>query len=142
MVDVAINPDEPPLPDKVSCDQAKRLAEAGLRGQPHKASIATTLFKDKIQQLKDQHHPRTAGDAHPDRPATLHIRDDHALAVRSMVMIAGLVDNPSVGPSAVGACGWDGRGRGRGRCPAEIEFVGGQRPGEEVTLSVRTLGPA
>jgi pyruvate dehydrogenase (quinone)/pyruvate oxidase len=52
LVDVAVDPDEPPLPGKVSYDQAVKFAEAWLRGQPHKASIATTLFKDKIQQLK------------------------------------------------------------------------------------------
>ena len=32
--------------------QAKKFAEAFLHGQPHKATIATTLFKDKIQQLR------------------------------------------------------------------------------------------
>jgi pyruvate dehydrogenase (quinone)/pyruvate oxidase len=52
LVDVAVNPDEPPLPSKVSYDQAKKFAAAWLRGQPNKASIATTLFRDKIQQLK------------------------------------------------------------------------------------------
>jgi pyruvate dehydrogenase (quinone)/pyruvate oxidase len=52
LVDVAVNPDEPPLPGKVSYDQAKKFAASWLRGQPRKASIATTLFKDKIQQLK------------------------------------------------------------------------------------------
>ncbi|MFF5290253.1 thiamine pyrophosphate-dependent enzyme [Paractinoplanes globisporus] len=52
LVDVAVNPDEPPLPGKVSYDQAKKFAEAWLHGQPRKASIASTLFKDKIQQLK------------------------------------------------------------------------------------------
>jgi pyruvate dehydrogenase (quinone)/pyruvate oxidase len=51
LVDVAVNPDEPPLPGKVSYEQAKKFAEAWLRGQPHKAAIATTLFKDRIQQL-------------------------------------------------------------------------------------------
>jgi pyruvate dehydrogenase (quinone) len=52
LVDVAVDPDEPPLPGKVSYDQAKKFATAWLRGQPHKAAIATTLFKDKIQQLR------------------------------------------------------------------------------------------
>jgi pyruvate dehydrogenase (quinone)/pyruvate oxidase len=52
LVDVAVNQDEPPLPGKVSYDQAKKFAEAWLRGQPRKASIATTLFKDKIERLK------------------------------------------------------------------------------------------
>jgi pyruvate dehydrogenase (quinone) len=52
LVDVAVDPDEPPLPGKVTYEQAKKFAEAWLHGQPRKAAIATTLFKDKIQQLK------------------------------------------------------------------------------------------
>ncbi|BCY08360.1 thiamine pyrophosphate-dependent enzyme [Actinoplanes sp. L3-i22] len=52
LLDVAVNPDEPPLPGKVSYDQAKKFAASWLKGQPHQAAIATTLFKDKIQQLK------------------------------------------------------------------------------------------
>ncbi|MFF5229859.1 thiamine pyrophosphate-dependent enzyme [Dactylosporangium sp. NPDC000521] len=52
LVDVTVDPNEPPMPGKVSYEQAKKFAQAFLHGQPHKASIATTLFKDKIQQLK------------------------------------------------------------------------------------------
>ncbi len=52
LVDVAVDPDEPPMPGKVSYEQAKKFAQAFLHGQPHQASIATTLFKDKIQQLR------------------------------------------------------------------------------------------
>ena len=52
LLDVNVNPDEPPLPGKVEYEQAKKFTEAFLRGQPHKATIATTLFKDKIQQLR------------------------------------------------------------------------------------------
>lgn len=52
LVDVNVNPAEPPLPGKVEYDQAKNFALAFLRGQPHRATIATTLFKDRIQQLK------------------------------------------------------------------------------------------
>jgi pyruvate dehydrogenase (quinone) len=52
LVDVNVNPDEPPLPGKVEYKQAKKFAEAFLRGQPRKATIATTLFRDKIEQLK------------------------------------------------------------------------------------------
>jgi pyruvate dehydrogenase (quinone) len=39
LLDVAVNPDEPPLPGKVSYDQAKKFAESWLHGQPRKASI-------------------------------------------------------------------------------------------------------
>ena len=35
----------------IAYDQAKKFAQAFLKGQPHKAAIATTLFKDKIEQL-------------------------------------------------------------------------------------------
>ncbi len=52
LVDVDVNPDEPPLPGKVEYQQAKKFAEAFLRGQPHKATIATTLFRDKIEQFR------------------------------------------------------------------------------------------
>jgi pyruvate dehydrogenase (quinone) len=52
LLDVDVNPDEPPLPGKIEYEQAKKFAEAFLRGQPHKATIATTLFRDKIDQLK------------------------------------------------------------------------------------------
>lgn len=52
LVDVAVDPNEPPMPGKVEYDQAKKFAQAFLRGQPHKAAIATTLFKDKIQQMR------------------------------------------------------------------------------------------
>jgi len=52
LVDVNVNPDEPPLPGKVNAEQARKFAEAFLRGQPRRATIATTLFKDKIEQLK------------------------------------------------------------------------------------------
>ena len=52
LIDVNVNPDEPPLPGKVEYKQAKKFAEAFLRGQPRKATIATTLFRDKIEQLK------------------------------------------------------------------------------------------
>jgi pyruvate dehydrogenase (quinone)/pyruvate oxidase len=52
LIDIDVDPNEPPLPGKVAYDQAKRFAQAFLKGQPHKAAIATTLFKDKIEQLR------------------------------------------------------------------------------------------
>src|SRR5581483_2372230 len=52
VVDVNVNPDEPPMPGKVTYEQAKSFAEAFLRGQPHKATIATTLFRDKMRELR------------------------------------------------------------------------------------------
>ncbi len=54
LVDVHVDPNEPPMPGKVSYEQATRFATAFLRGQPHRTAIATTLFKDRIQQLRDR----------------------------------------------------------------------------------------
>ncbi|MET9297099.1 thiamine pyrophosphate-dependent enzyme [Streptomyces sp. NPDC003077] len=51
LVDVDVNPDEPPMPGKIEYDQAKKFAEAFVKGQPRRATIATTLAKDRIQQL-------------------------------------------------------------------------------------------
>ncbi|GAB3137581.1 thiamine pyrophosphate-binding protein [Micromonospora sonneratiae] len=54
VIDVAVDANEPPMPGKIKYEQAKHFAEAFMRGQPHRASIATTLFKDKIQQLRER----------------------------------------------------------------------------------------
>ncbi len=51
IVAIDVDPNEPPLPGKVQYDQAKKFAQAFLQGQPHKAAIASTLFKAKIGQL-------------------------------------------------------------------------------------------
>jgi pyruvate dehydrogenase (quinone) len=52
LLDVSVNPDEPPMPGKVTYEQAKKFAKAFLSGQPRKATIATTLFKDKIREMR------------------------------------------------------------------------------------------
>lgn len=52
LVDVVVNPDEPPMPAKVTYAQAKGFAESFLRGQPRRASIASTLFRDKLDELR------------------------------------------------------------------------------------------
>ena len=52
LVDVMVNPDEPPMPAKVTYDEAKGFAESFLKGTPRRATIASTLFRDKIEQLK------------------------------------------------------------------------------------------
>ena len=47
-----VNPDEPPMPGKVNYEQAKKFAKSFFSGQSRKATIATTLFKDKIRELR------------------------------------------------------------------------------------------
>jgi pyruvate dehydrogenase (quinone)/pyruvate oxidase len=51
VVDVVTNPEEPPLPPKVTYEQAKGFTAAFLKGQPHRATIASTLFRDKLSEL-------------------------------------------------------------------------------------------
>jgi len=51
LIDVNVNPDEPPMPGKVQYSQAKGFATAFLHGQQRRATIASTLYRDKIEQL-------------------------------------------------------------------------------------------
>jgi pyruvate dehydrogenase (quinone)/pyruvate oxidase len=52
LVDVTVNPDEPPLPAKVQYEQAKGFVKSFLSGQPRRATIASTLFRDKLNELR------------------------------------------------------------------------------------------
>jgi len=52
LVDVNVNPDEPPLPGKIAYAQAKGFTQAFLRGQPHKTGIVKTVVEDTIEKLK------------------------------------------------------------------------------------------
>ena len=52
LVDVTVNPDEPPMPPKVQYEQAKGFVKSFLAGQPRKSTIASTLFRDKITELR------------------------------------------------------------------------------------------
>jgi pyruvate dehydrogenase (quinone)/pyruvate oxidase len=52
LVDVVVNPDEPPMPAQVRYEQAKGFAEAFLHGQPRRDAIASTVFRSKLTQLK------------------------------------------------------------------------------------------
>ena len=53
IVDCDVNPDEPPMPGKVSYEQAKGFIQSFLRGQPpHKVATLATIARDKISQLR------------------------------------------------------------------------------------------
>ncbi|HET9730372.1 MAG TPA: thiamine pyrophosphate-dependent enzyme [Acidimicrobiia bacterium] len=54
LVDVRVNPDEPPMPAKIQYGQAKGFLEAFLHGQGRRSTIASTLFRDKISQLTER----------------------------------------------------------------------------------------
>jgi pyruvate dehydrogenase (quinone) len=51
LVEVVVDPFEPPMPPKVSVKQALHFAEALAKGQPAGGRIALTLFRDKLNEL-------------------------------------------------------------------------------------------
>jgi pyruvate dehydrogenase (quinone) len=51
LVEAVVDPFEPPMPAQATAKQALRLAESLVRGQPHGAKIATTIFRDKVSEL-------------------------------------------------------------------------------------------
>jgi hypothetical protein len=51
VVEVAVDPNEPPMPPKVNLEQAMHFAEALVKGQPEGGKIALTLFRDKMSEL-------------------------------------------------------------------------------------------
>jgi pyruvate dehydrogenase (quinone) len=51
LIEATVDPNEPPLPPKVSFAQARHLIEALVRGTPDGAKIAKQLAKDTIRQL-------------------------------------------------------------------------------------------
>jgi len=48
---MVVDPNEPPLPSKVTLEQATHFAQALVRGQPEGGKIALTLFRDKLNEL-------------------------------------------------------------------------------------------
>jgi pyruvate dehydrogenase (quinone) len=52
LVDIAVNPHEPPTPGKIQFKQAKGFAEAFLRGEPDKLDVAKTLVRDTVDKLR------------------------------------------------------------------------------------------
>jgi pyruvate dehydrogenase (quinone)/pyruvate oxidase len=48
LVDVDVDPSEPPLPGKIELEQAKNFAKAFVRGEKHPVEIAKTVAKDLL----------------------------------------------------------------------------------------------
>ena len=51
VVEVYVDPFEPPMPPKVTLQQAAHFAEALVRGEPNGGKIALTVFRNKINEL-------------------------------------------------------------------------------------------
>ena len=46
-----VDPFEPPMPGKVTADQALKFAESLIRGEPNRKKIALTASSDKVREL-------------------------------------------------------------------------------------------
>ncbi len=51
VIEVYVDPNEPPMPSSVTFEQAKGFAKALIKGQPQGGKIALTLFRDKLNEL-------------------------------------------------------------------------------------------
>jgi pyruvate dehydrogenase (quinone) len=51
VVEAVVDPFEPPLPPKISTDQAARFAQSLLRGEPNREKIALTVLGDRVREL-------------------------------------------------------------------------------------------
>jgi len=46
-----VDANEPPLPAKITMQQAEKFAESLIRGTPHRSDIALTVLSDKVREL-------------------------------------------------------------------------------------------
>ncbi len=51
LVEAVVDPLEPPLPPKVTREQAMKFAESLLRGEPNREKIALTALRDRVREL-------------------------------------------------------------------------------------------
>jgi pyruvate dehydrogenase (quinone) len=51
LIEAAVDPNEPPLPPKVTIEQAAHFAESLARGTPHAGKIALTVASDAVREL-------------------------------------------------------------------------------------------
>jgi pyruvate dehydrogenase (quinone) len=51
LIEAVVDPNEPPLPPKVTVEQATHFAESLVRGTPHAGQIALTVASDKVREM-------------------------------------------------------------------------------------------
>ena len=51
VIEAAVDPFEPPMPPKISVEQATKFAEALAKGTPNRNKIALTVLADKVREL-------------------------------------------------------------------------------------------
>ncbi len=51
LIEAVVDPFEPPMPPKLTSEQATNFAQSLLRGEPNRGRIALTLLSDKVREL-------------------------------------------------------------------------------------------
>jgi pyruvate dehydrogenase (quinone)/pyruvate oxidase len=51
IVEAIVDPFEPPMPARATRQQALRLAESLVRGEPEGGKLIATMFKDRVKEL-------------------------------------------------------------------------------------------
>ena len=51
LIEAIVDPFEPPMPPKVTIDQAEKLGKALAKGTPNRKEIALTIASDKVREL-------------------------------------------------------------------------------------------
>ena len=51
LLDVNVNPEEPPMPGKVNTEQAYKFAKSLARGQKDAAKILETIAEDQLREV-------------------------------------------------------------------------------------------
>jgi pyruvate dehydrogenase (quinone) len=51
LLEAVVDPFEPPLPGKVTAEQARKFAQSLLRGEPNREKIAWTVLGDRVREL-------------------------------------------------------------------------------------------
>ncbi|MDN5847626.1 MAG: hypothetical protein L0H53_15285, partial [Candidatus Nitrosocosmicus sp.] len=58
IVEVYVDPFEPPMPPKVDLEFVTNLAQSFAKGQPYKSRIGLTLFRNKVHEVLKEIHTR------------------------------------------------------------------------------------
>jgi pyruvate dehydrogenase (quinone)/pyruvate oxidase len=51
IVEAVVDPFEPPMPPKITLDQASKFAQSLAKGQPQRGKIALSVLSDKVREL-------------------------------------------------------------------------------------------
>jgi pyruvate dehydrogenase (quinone) len=51
LIQAVVDPFEPPLPGKITLEQAAHFAESLIRGEPNRVKIALTALSDTVREL-------------------------------------------------------------------------------------------